>query len=69
MFLEKIAKDTNLQEQLETAGHKRRRAAFAEMQAENDLEAAKAAMSRDDKIKRSNVGPGETSKIHLDVKD
>ena len=64
-----IAKDKNLQEQLEAAGHNRRRAAWNEMQAENDLEAAKAAMERSKNIERQNVSAGETGEIHLNIAD
>lgn len=41
------------------------------MQAENDLEAAKAAMSARElaKTKTANVDPGKTSEIHLNIAD
>lgn len=68
-FMESIAKDKDLQEELEAAGHNRRRAAWKEMQAENDLEAAKAAMSRDNAVKRSDVSAGKTGEIHLNIAD
>lgn len=68
-FMDCIACDKNLQEQLEGAGHNRRRAAWNEMQAENDLEAAKAAMSRSENKKSQNVSAGETSEIHLNIAD
>lgn len=68
-FMERIYCDKNLQNDLESAGHKRRRAAWNEMQAENDLEAAKAAMSRSSNMHRSNVSAGETGEIHLNLAD
>lgn len=39
------------------------------MQAENDLEAAKAAMARSKSIERQNVSAGETGEIHLNIAD
>lgn len=39
------------------------------MQAENDLEAAKAAMSRSKNIERANVDPGKTGEIRLNIAD
>lgn len=67
--MELIAGDKDLQEQLESAGHNRRRAAWKEMQAENDLEAAKAAMSRESSVKKSSVDAGQTGEIHLNIAD
>lgn len=68
-FMESISGNKNLQEQLEAAGHLRRRVAWKEMQAENDLEAAKAAMSRDEKRSLVSVDAGETGEIHLNIAD
>ncbi len=39
------------------------------MQAENDLEAAKAAMSRESSVKKSSVDAGQTGEIHLNIAD
>lgn len=68
-FMDCVAGDRQLQDKLESAGHRRRRAAWKEMQAENDLEAAKAAMSRSEKVQASNVDPGKTQDIHLNIAD
>lgn len=69
-FMERINKDKNLQEQLEMAGHNRRRAAYNEMKAENDLEAAKAAMERSKQQRqRVSVDAGSTGEIQLNIAD
>ncbi len=67
--MESIFADQELANELEAAGHRRRRAAWKEMQAENDLEASKAAMARSEKIKPANVDPGKTSEIRLNIAD
>ncbi|MDO5329243.1 MAG: hypothetical protein Q4E88_04005 [Coriobacteriia bacterium] len=65
-FMKRIDKDKDLQNKLEMAGHNRRRAAYKEMEAENDLEAAKAAMEKNKKA-RGSVNPGSTGEIQLNV--
>ena len=62
--------DTTLQEALENAGHNRRRAAYNEMQAENDLEAAKRAMARSNEArKKRSLSAGNTTDIQLNLSD
>lgn len=70
VFINTIKSDEKLIEELELSGHQRRRIAYHQMQAENDLDSAKRAygrMSRAKSIKRENIDPGQTSEIHLNL--